>query len=90
MNNYPCFVLELHDDDIDYELELQNDSEYYELEYDESSSILPYYTGDYNVIPRVYEQSLETRQKSMSNDVTIQEIPKAEVSNIYGITITIG
>ena len=56
-----------------------------------SGSIYPKYTGDYTVIPRVYVQTLDTNDKIMTDDVTVLEIPKGEVENIYhGVTVTIG
>ena len=45
---------------------------------------LPYYTGDYTVIPKVYEQTLETKNKSMTDDVTVEAVPYSEVSNLSG------
>lgn len=47
------------------------------------------YTGDYNVIPKTYDQVLSTNGKNMTDDVTVYEIPYAEVSNTYGTTVTI-
>lgn len=47
------------------------------------------YLGPYEVTPQVYEQTLETKNKSMRDDVTVYEIPYAEVSNIYGTTVVI-
>lgn len=62
-----------------------------ELEIQEGSGgTLPYYDGDYNVVPKVTNQVLETKNKSMRDDVTIEEIPYAEVSNPQGgVTATI-
>lgn len=52
---------------------------------------LPYYEGAYEVTPRKVEQVLATRNKSMSDDVTVFSIPYAEVSNLGGgLTATIG
>ncbi len=49
------------------------------------------YEGDYNVIPRVYEQTLETRDKLMLHDVTVEIIPLSKVINLQnGYTVTIG
>ena len=49
------------------------------------------YTGDYNVIPRVYEQILETKNKIMEEDVTVEVIPLSTVLNLSnGYTATIG
>lgn len=49
------------------------------------------YEGDYNVIPRVYQQTLETKDKLMLNDVTVEIIPLSRVINLSnGYTVTIG
>lgn len=47
------------------------------------------YAGPYDVIPKTYDQVLATKNKNMSDDVTVYEIPYDEVSNIYGTTVTI-
>ena len=49
----------------------------------------PVYEGDYIVTPKVFEQSLETADHLMEDDVTVLEIPYAEVSNPHGTTVTI-
>lgn len=52
---------------------------------------LPEYTGAYTVTPKVFEQSLETKNKSLYEDVTVYEIPLSQVQNPQGgITATIG
>ena len=49
------------------------------------------YDGDYNVIPRVYQQTLETKDKVMLDDVTVEIIPLAKTKNLSnGYTVTIG
>ena len=49
------------------------------------------YEGNYNVIPRVYQQTLETKDKLMLNDVTVEIIPLSRVINLSnGYTVTIG
>lgn len=49
------------------------------------------YTGVYEVTPRTYEQSLDTNNKIMLDDVTVFKIPFSKVSNIYnGYTVNIG
>ena len=51
----------------------------------------PYYTGEYVVIPKSYEQFLDTDNKILTDDVDVKEIPYAEVPNIQGgLTVTIG
>lgn len=49
----------------------------------------PPYPGPYTVIPNVYEQTLSTKNKSMTKNVTVTEIPYQEVSNEYGVTVSI-
>ena len=52
---------------------------------------LPNYEGSYEITPRVVEQTLETKDKSMIDDVTVNAIPYVEVSNVGGgFTATIG
>lgn len=49
------------------------------------------YTGSYTVKPLVSEQTLATKDKVMTDDVTVLEIPYSEVSNNEGgCTVTIG
>ena len=53
--------------------------------------IYPYYEGEYVVIPKSYEQMLDTDYKVMQDDVTVEKIPYSSVENIQGgLTITIG
>lgn len=50
-----------------------------------------YFTGSYEVTPKVESQMLETKDKLMSKDVHIKSIPYYEVSNPQGgTTIIIG
>ena len=52
---------------------------------------LPNYTGPYTVIPKVkQDQTLNTKDKSMVDDVVVLEIPYEEVHNVTGTTFTIG
>lgn len=52
---------------------------------------LPNYEGSYEITPKVVEQMLETKDKSMVDDVTVNAIPYVEVSNVGGgYTATIG
>ena len=49
------------------------------------------YDGNYDVIPKTEGQTLETNQKYMKSDVTIQKIPFYNVSNESGgSTVYIG
>ena len=52
---------------------------------------LPYYDGEYNIVPDWNDIILETEQKSMAENVTVQKIPYHETTNLSGgITVTIG
>lgn len=52
---------------------------------------IEWYTGKYSVLPDVDHVTLETKNKLMSNDVTVFAIPLWEVSNPEGgTTIYIG
>ena len=47
------------------------------------------YDGDYEVVPRLHEQVLNTSKKIMQDDVKIKEIPVTRVSNTSGGTTVI-
>lgn len=52
---------------------------------------LPEYAGSYEITPLAYEaQTLETKDKTMTENLTVLEIPLFEVSNEYGTTVNIG
>lgn len=71
------------DSDIDSFLKFKIDAS--------GSGLLPYYDGDYTVDPRKVLQQLETTQKSMRDDVTVNAIFYEEVLNPQGgNTVTIG
>ena len=56
-----------------------------------SEGRLPWYLGEYVVDPRKVEQTLETKNKSMRDDVTVNPIFYAETSNPSGgLTAVIG
>lgn len=51
---------------------------------------LPKYQGNYSVTPRARAQSITTTGKYLSDDVIVEAIPYAEVSNnANGTTVTI-
>ena len=45
-----------------------------------------YYEGNYEVVPKVDSQTLETREKIMKENLIIKEIPVYEVTNNAGGT----
>lgn len=49
-----------------------------------ASGVNEYYDGNYEVTPKVTEQTLLTAQKIMKQDVRIKEIPYFEVGNLSG------
>lgn len=52
---------------------------------------MEYYQGPYEVTPRLNQQILETNDKTMTDDVTVYEIPITYTSNPYdGKTVLIG
>lgn len=44
------------------------------------------YEGDYEVVPKVVSQVLNTENKRMNEDVTVKSVPYYEVSNVEGGT----
>ena len=52
---------------------------------------LPWYEGEYEVTPKWEDIVINTKQKSMRDDVTVTEIPYLEVENPQGgVTVVIG
>ena len=91
MSTDNAFDISIDNDEFEVEL-TQSD---FDIDFEEAVIVqgerLPNYEGEYNVIPRVNEQVLETKDKSMIDDVTINAIPYVEVSNVGGgYTATIG
>lgn len=55
------------------------------------ASELPTYEGEYELTPKVYEnKTLQTKNHSMKDDITVKKIPQFEVSNDFGNTLIIG
>lgn len=51
----------------------------------------PDYEGEYEITPKITEQVLETKNKSLLDNITVFQIPYASVSNPSGgNTVTIG
>lgn len=49
------------------------------------------YEGNYEIVPKVQEQKLPTKNKLLTDDVTIKSIPVVKVSNASGgNTVIIG
>lgn len=53
---------------------------------------VPYdeYIGSYTITPKTNNQTMETENKVMTNDVSILAIPYYETSNQSGTTVIIG
>lgn len=75
-----------------FNISVIDDSEImFEIEEGIGSGTLPPYEGTYVVTPRKVEQVLETNDKRMTDDVTVEAISYIEVSNLGGgVTATIG
>lgn len=73
-----------------------NEGQAFKAEFGEVQAITEYiggepYVGDYIVTPKVSEQTMETKDKVMTDDVTIKSIPFFNVSNNSGgTTVYIG
>lgn len=55
-----------------------------------SISEYEFFDGEYEIIPKVETQILETEGKIMEENLMIKEIPYYEVSNSSGYTVYIG
>lgn len=68
------------------------DTEEFEFEFTECFNVISgeVYEGEYDVIPKAWEmQILDTKQKTMTDDVRVHEIPYDETANEYGTTCVI-
>lgn len=72
-----------------FDTELRTEQDVIEFDIQTSETLKPY-IGQYEVIPKIFEQILETKNLGMTDDVTVKEIPTHEVSNNFGTTIIIG
>lgn len=64
---------------------------YGQLNINDCADGVPIYPGPYEVTPHSYEQTLETAQQLMMDNVTVHEIPYWETSNLSdGLTAYIG
>lgn len=76
----------------EYDLEF-DDGASYDVELDTVIKVVTItgdmYDGPYEVTPTLETQMLATRNKTMSDDVTVFEIPYAEVGNTAGGTTAI-
>lgn len=57
---------------------------------DEAISHIAKFDGEYEVTPRIIAQTLDTKDKLMTDNVTVTEIPTYEVNNESGTTFYIG
>ena len=74
------------------DVELNESSTELDIVFDDMSGTrFPFYEGPYLVDPRKVEQTLNTKSKSMSDNVTVKPIYYAETSNLGGgLTAVIG
>lgn len=96
--NQLCIERNLHDEyinpDFPTTLNIVENGRYCVVGYlyvdvDVEGGDIPIYDGSYNVIPSKEQQILETKDKKMIDDVTIEEISYTETSNQYGTTVAI-
>ena len=72
-------------------LVLDGEAEEIILTLDNGGTSYPSYEGDYDVIPRLMDQTLETAGMVMLADVTVRTIPVVYTTNPYnGQTVVIG
>lgn len=74
------------------EISVNRRRKYMTMAIEKSTTPYPVYDGPYNVEPRFFTgHTLETRNKAMTDNVTVEPIRIYEVSNpAGGITVTIG
>lgn len=81
------FKLEIESNDTSFDLKIGNDKENFEFLYDtlyEVDKDYDAYLGEYEVVPAIKQQQLDTKDKLMKKDVVISAIPFFETSNDEG------
>lgn len=87
-----CFDLEFEDDSREFCMEFGETDGEFCMEFDELQIVhtdYDPYLGPYVVIPKRRDQILATKDKNMTDDVTVKEVPWTEVSNQHGTTYII-
>lgn len=86
--------MELQPNNKEFSLEVDENRLIYSLDSNEkieTKGHLPWYEGEYVVAPRTVEQVLETKNKSLRDDVTVEAIHYSSVLNPSGgQTVNIG
>ena len=90
-----CFDIEFNENDMSLDVEMKEKMEPFCLDFGDIQTVTKaydeYYDGDYEVTPKITLQTLETKNKIMTDDVVIKGIPYFETSNESGgNTIYIG
>ena len=72
---------------VEVHVSIQSNNVTYHVGFNEaiiSGGSLPWYDGSYTVQPKIVSQTLNTKQMSMKDDVTVEAIPYSEVTNPQG------
>lgn len=87
-------TISINAEQINFEVSYDAEQVNFEVGYDirpGGGGGFPYYDGEYEVTPRLTEQTLETYHTIMRDDVTVHGIPITRVSNPQdGLTVLIG
>lgn len=87
-----CFVLEFEEDSKEFCMSFEETNTEFCMEFGEIQVVhtdYDPYPGPYVVIPKRRDQILATKDKNMTDDVTVKEVPWTEVSNQHGTTYII-
>ncbi len=57
---------------------------------DAIGDMYPVYTGEVEIEPKTVEQSIETANTTVLNDIRVLKIPYFETTNLHGTTAIIG
>lgn len=65
-----------------------SDSQHFDVDFGGTAQVNPY-QGSYEVTPKVAQQTLPTKERYLSKDVTVYGVPRYDTSNEYGTTVYI-
>ena len=89
------FLLDAEESQSSLSFDISDISEYYDFDLDICYIVRisggDEYEGPYVIDPKFYNQYLETKNKIMVDDVTVNQIEVSRISNVHGgITVYIG
>lgn len=79
----------VYEDDLVFDVVMADGTVEFDIFLTYGSSEYPWYDGDYVVVPKSVDQTLQTKATVMRDDVLVTEVPTHIAANEKGFTFTI-